>query len=163
MKKRNMFLIAGGAVLGAVAAKLYYDHQKVLTSDYRDTMSRLEDETDFEYSPEFKRELKRESIESKKAEISHDKSHYDFKELLNKLESCKAGFIENASKAEAHIHTLMAKHGLVELENFVDESEFVDELPIEMTPTTECPVVETVDVSEATDVLDSEMSAEENE
>ena len=67
MKKRNLFLIAGGAVLGAVTAKLYYDHQKVLTSDYRDTMSRLENETDFDYSPEFKRELKREAVEQKKS------------------------------------------------------------------------------------------------
>jgi recombination DNA repair RAD52 pathway protein len=91
-KKKNSGMLLGAVILGcgvaagAYLAKKYYDKRKMLLKNYNVEVDRLQNEVDFDYSEEFLKELKKETLNADKKQLSREdvlKTLNDIKDASN--------------------------------------------------------------------------------
>lgn len=112
MNKKNVGLGVGltllgcGAVIGAVCAKKYYTRRKRAIENYNVEVDRLQNEVDFDYSEDFLKELKKESL---KPEKSEKKKSYSKDDLLKVIQENKNAIKEHVEKLENIINEYIKK------------------------------------------------------
>lgn len=112
MNKKNVgwglgFALLGcGAVIGAVCAKRYYTRRKKAIENYNVEVDRLQNEVDFDYSEDFLKELKKESLRQEKPEKKKSCSKDD---LLKVVQDNKNAIKEHIEKLENVINEYIKK------------------------------------------------------
>ena len=82
----GLALLGCGVAFGAYLAKKHYDKRKELLKTYEIEVDRLQNEVDFDYSEDFLKELKKETLTSDKKHIGKEdvmKAVSDSKEAIN--------------------------------------------------------------------------------
>ena len=121
MKKKTIFgivMMGIGAAAGAYCAKKYYDKRKVRVAQYNTEVDRLQKEVDFEYTEDFLKELKKETMSGNKQTISKE-------DVLKALNDAKENVKNKGEEIEKVIKMYMKKYGYAEDSDF-EQLDFLD-------------------------------------
>lgn len=103
----GVILGVGAAAVGVYLAKKYIDKRKRLLKNYDVEVDRLQNEVDFDYSEEFLKELKKETLQS-------EKKQYDKAEIKKTLADSKQAVNEQIKKLEIVIKEHLKKEAAAE-------------------------------------------------
>ena len=103
----GVILGVGAAAVGVYLAKKYIDKRKRLLKNYDVEVDRLQNEVDFDYSEEFLKELKKETLQS-------EKKQYNKAEIKKTLADSKQAVNEQIKKLEIVIKEHLKKEAAAE-------------------------------------------------
>ena len=103
----GVVLGVGAAAVGVYLAKKYIDKRKRLLKNYDVEVDRLQNEVDFDYSEEFLKELKKETLQS-------EKKQYNKAEIKKTLADSKQAVNEQIKKLEIVIKEHLKKEAAAE-------------------------------------------------
>ena len=103
----GVVLGVGAAAVGVYLAKKYIDKRKRLLKNYNVEVDRLQNEVDFDYSEEFLKELKKETLQS-------EKKQYNKAEIKKALADSKQAVNEQIQKLEIVIKEHLKKEAAAE-------------------------------------------------
>lgn len=96
-------LVGVGVAIGAYAAKKYWDKRKKLLQNYSVEVDRLQNEVDFDYSEDFLKELKKETLRGEKKSYTKEDVKVAVKENTDAL---KKAIRENTDALKVNIAKL---------------------------------------------------------
>ena len=112
-------LVGVGVAIGAYAAKKYFDRRKALLKNYDVEVDRLQNEVDFDYSEDFLKELKKETLQS-------DKKHYTKEDVKNVVKENTEAIKAQVAKLENVLKEYLKKSDTdTDTENCDGETESV--------------------------------------